>query len=74
MNKEYPWKREDIISILEYATCDPYREDYFSCDYCDACRARIGNVRIALETQKEFELHEPDCPYILAKDMLTNIE
>lgn len=72
---DFPWKKEDVIRVLKYiADGSPYVEDYFSCDYCIYCNAKIGNAELALKDSKEFELHRKNCIYILAQDMLTGIK
>lgn len=70
-----PWKRGDVITILRHiAERDPYVEDSQSCDYCTHCHARIGNVHLATKNgHREESLHQPDCEWLLARDMLTGI-
>ena len=75
VRQHFPWNRDDVVRILKHiAESNPYTEDSQSCDYCDYCGRRSGNALLRLRGgERECDLHDNDCIYILAKDMLTGV-
>jgi len=71
-NKYFPFS-DDVITVAKALVSDPLRymdgdyTPYYFCIYCDA------ELKGYSATEKDFK-HDPDCPVLVAQDLLTRCQ